>query len=113
MDVEKTIFKSFASLGIAISIFSAIPQIIKICKTKNSNDLSLIGMMINLVGIIFMQIYAFYFKLWEVFAPNMLSVFFVLVQIFLKYKYDIDEETYRSMTKLLKDKISESNSEKN
>jgi hypothetical protein len=53
-------------------------------------------MMINLVGIIFMQIYAFYFKLWEVFAPNMLSVFFVLVQIFLKYKYDIDEETYNN-----------------
>lgn len=82
------IFKSIASLSIVVCISSQIPQILKIYKTKSSTDISRTSLIINLSGIVLMQTYAFYFNLWEIFIPNVVSCMFVVVIIIMKSCYD-------------------------
>lgn len=99
------LLKIFASIGVTISVISAIPQIYKLWKDKSSKDLSIYTLCLNLTGVIIMEIYAFYFKLWEIFLPNLVSLTFIITQIIMKYCYDKLEKTYqcKSCSQLIQD----------
>lgn len=90
--LEDWIFKCIGGLSVLVCISSMIPQIHKMCKTKKTNDLSITGYYINFCGITLIEIYAFYFNLWEIFIPNVLSWLLILLQILLKKCYDSNIE---------------------
>lgn len=89
--LEDWVFKSFAMFSVVLGISSMVPQIVRIWKTKKTNDLSIYALYILFLSITSMQIYAFYFNLWEIFFPNIISLCFTLVQIMLKKCYDTSE----------------------
>jgi len=79
------IFRFFGTLAVIVTISGNIPQIIKTYKTKRSRDISTSGLILKMVGKIMMLTYAFYFHLWELFLPNIIS--FLLTTIILVQKY--------------------------
>lgn len=88
--LEDFIFKCIGGLSVMVCISSMIPQIYKMHKTKRTNDLSITGYYINFVGITLIEVYSFYFNLWEIFIPNVLSWLLIVLQIILKKCYDTD-----------------------
>lgn len=86
--LEDFIFKCVGGLSVMICISSMIPQLYKMYKTKRTDDLSMKSYYINLCGITLIEIYTFYFNLWELFIPNILSFILILLQILMKKCYD-------------------------
>lgn len=82
------VIRIIGSMSSIMYVLAAVPQIIKIIKTKNTKDLSLITMFINLAAAIMYEIYTFYFKLYELFFPALVSICFTITQIVFKYRYD-------------------------
>ena len=87
--LEDWIFKCVGGLSVLVCISSMIPQIYKMYKTKRTNDLSITSYYINFCGVTLIEIYAFYFNLWEIFIPNVLSWLLIVLQILLKKCYDV------------------------
>ena len=84
------IFRFFGTLAVIVTISGNIPQIIQTYKTKRARDISTSGLILKMVGKIMMLTYAFYFHLWELFLPNIIS--FLLTTIILVQKYYYNEE---------------------
>ena len=82
------LFRCFGTLAVIVTISGNIPQIIKTYKTKRSKDISTSGLIIKMVGKIMMLIYAFYFHLWELFAPNIISFLLTTIILIMKIYYD-------------------------
>jgi len=86
--LEDFIFRCVGGLSVAVCISSMGPQIHKMWKTKRTNDLSMMSYYINFVGVTLIEVYAFYFNLWEIFIPNVLSWILIVLQITMKKCYD-------------------------
>ena len=67
------LFRCLGTLAVIVTISGNIPQIIKTYQIKKSKDISTSGLVLKMIGKIIMLIYAFYFHLWELFAPNIIS----------------------------------------
>jgi MtN3 and saliva related transmembrane protein len=81
------LFRCFGTLAVIVTISGNIPQIIKIYKTKKTKDISTSGLVLKMIGKIMMLIYAFYFHLWELFAPNIISFLLTTIILIQKYYY--------------------------
>jgi|TARA_B110000914_G_C15408382_1_gene420581 uncharacterized protein with PQ loop repeat len=86
MKMEKDwLLRCLGTLAVIVTISGNIPQIIKIYKTKKTEDISTSGLVLKMIGKIMMLIYACYFHLWELFAPHIIS--FLLTTIILVQKF--------------------------
>lgn len=81
-------FRLLGTLAVITTISGNIPQIIQMYKTKKSKDISNSGLIIKIIGKIMILIYAFLFNLWEIFAPNIISILLTIILFIQKYYYD-------------------------
>jgi uncharacterized protein with PQ loop repeat len=79
---------SFAYVGGGILSIQMIPQIHKIVTSKSAQDLSFSFMGMNVLGLMFMLIYAINNSDRPLYITISLSIFNTCVSIFLKYYYD-------------------------
>lgn len=87
-NLEDWIFKSLGGLGILICMVSSIPQTYKMYKTRRTNDVSSTGIYILLMGTFMLEIYSYYFNLWEMFFPNIFTITGLIIQVTFKRCYD-------------------------
>lgn len=92
VSLKNYIFKCVGGLAVVVCIASMVPQILKIRRTKKTDDLSKTGYYINLTGVLLIEIYSFYFNLWELFIPNLVSILLILLQILMKKCYDNNDD---------------------
>lgn len=81
-------FKFLGGFGIFVVMVASIPQIRKMIKTKRTDDVSRTSLILLLIGTLMLQTYAGYFRLWEVFIPNIFTLITLMVQIGLKRCFD-------------------------
>lgn len=103
--LEDWIFKSMGGLAIFICMLSSIPQVFKMIKTKQTNDLSLTSILLLFTGTAMLEVYAFYFNLWEMFFPNIFTILSILIQIILKKCYDKQEDVPGLLDKFIDNDI--------
>jgi len=89
-DLEDWIFKFFGGVAVMIMVSSNLPQIIKIFKIKRSNGLSTYALLMRFVASIMILVYAFYFKLWEIFIPNVINLILTGILLIMKKCYHED-----------------------
>ena len=87
-NLEDWIFKCMGGVAILVCMLSSIPQTIKMYKTKKTNDVSKTGIIVLLLGTIMLEVYSFYFNLWEMFFPNLFTITGLLIQLIFKKCYD-------------------------
>lgn len=75
-------------LGGIFIMVSFVPQVIKSYRTKSVADLSLWMIISTLIGTIFWIIYGFLINSKPVLVMNIIFLFIVLFQFFLKIKYE-------------------------
>jgi len=85
--LTENIFKFLGGFAIMIMVISDLPQIIHIFITKRSNDVSFYTLLMKFIAIIMVLIYAFYFNLWEIFIPNVISFILTNILLIMKYYY--------------------------
>ena len=85
-------YRSLGTISVMVIISGNIPQIMQIWKTKKTNDISRNGLIIKIFGKILILVYAFIFGLWELFAPNVISLFLTIILFVMKIMYHTDEE---------------------
>ena len=91
--------------GIILSI-CLIPQIIKIFKTKQVDNISYIWQFLYILGLSLHLYYALYNKLLPVYIPTIIELLFILFLTFLKYiftKRNIEEKQFFEKTKTASD----------
>ncbi len=69
-------------------VSQAIPQILKIYKTKKANDLSYITIYMVIICTGLRGIYGYTLDLYPIFYPNLLLWLLYLILLFIKIKYD-------------------------
>lgn len=77
-------------LGIMAGIlctFSFIPQVVKIFKTKNARDISLLTFSVFSLGVILWLIYGITIKEWPIIIANAASLILILAIVVMKVKY--------------------------
>lgn len=77
-------------LGIAAGIlctFSFIPQVIKIFRTKNARDISLLTFSVFFLGVILWFIYGIMIKEWPIIIANAVTLIIILSIVVMKIKY--------------------------
>lgn len=69
------------------STISLIPQIIKMCKTRSVDDIS-IGMVLNFLATsVFWIAYGFMIMSWSVWLTNIFMLICAVIMVYLKVKY--------------------------
>jgi len=81
------IFESLGTTGSLIVCSSAIPQILKTCRTKSSGDLSILYLGILMFGMALLQVYSIYIKDFVFIFGNTLSVSSTGILIVLWFMY--------------------------
>ena len=84
------IFTIIGGISIFICTSSMIPQVIRMLKTKETTHIARMGLYINLLGTSMATCYAYYFKLWELFIPEIVGIILVSIQLLLKKCYDVN-----------------------
>lgn len=77
-------------LGIMAGIlctFSFIPQVVKIFRTKNARDISLLTFSVFSLGVILWLIYGIAIKEWPIIIANAVSLILILAIVVMKVKY--------------------------
>ncbi len=69
-------------------LLSIIPQIIKSYKTKSVRDISILMLISLIIGTLFWIVYGFMVQGMPVIVLNIIYLFVVSYQLFLKIKYD-------------------------
>ena len=82
------LFKAFGTFGSLSLLVCLIPQIYKLYKTKHAGELSLWWLILTIVGLSFLTMYGFYFKLWEVSIPIILQLLGFFTILGMKIYYD-------------------------
>lgn len=79
-------------LGGVFLMLSFFPQVIKSAQTRQTNDISWGMLLCTLFSGIFYEMYAFILKLTPVVIMNGVFVVMVIIQICLKWKFDISAD---------------------
>jgi uncharacterized protein with PQ loop repeat len=82
------IFNSFAIIGSTILLLCLIPQLIRLYRTKSSHDISLLWLLMTMLGLGFLIMYTFYFKLYSLGIPIILQLFLYTIMLIMKIRYD-------------------------
>jgi len=75
------------SVGATLTTVSMIPQIVKIWKTKHTEDISLFYFLILATGIALWCVYGLLLNEPPIYTANIISLFFCLIVIGFKIKY--------------------------
>ena len=97
------IFRSLGTIAVITTISGNIPQIIKIHKTKKAKDISISGLNLKILGKILILIYSFLFGLWEIFAPNIISILLTIILLGQKIYYDRRVNNFQIIEEILED----------
>ena len=81
------IFEILGTVGSLILCASAIPQIIKTCRTKSSGDLSILYLITLMFGLMLLMVYSIYVRDFVFIFGNTLAISSTGVMIFLWFKY--------------------------
>jgi len=71
----------------SITMFSFLPQVIKIVKTKSAHDVSIEMALLVLTGAVLWTSYGFLIHSLPVIIANVVNFIFVFVMVILKFKY--------------------------
>lgn len=74
-------------IGAILTTFAAIPQLIKILKTKKATDISLLTLIMMVVGLIFWEIYGIFDNDLPILIGNSISLIITSFVLILKLKY--------------------------
>lgn len=66
----------------------SVPQIVKICKTKSTNDISLLFILTNILGLLCMSYFAIFTNQSVLYIPTITSLLLSLSVLALKICYD-------------------------
>jgi len=74
-------------IGATLTTSSLVPQVIKIWKTKSTNDISLWMFVLFGIGILFWFTYGILLKAWPIIIANIFTLTSVSIILFFKIKY--------------------------
>ena len=79
--------ESLGFIGGFFLTINMIPQIYKSYKEKKVDDISIMYLMLNFIGLLFNMVYSYMNKIYAIGIPISLSFFFTCIMIILKIKY--------------------------
>ena len=75
------------SAAATLTMFSFVPQIIKVAKTKSVKDVSLITLLQFLVGVLLWTLYGMHLKDRIIILANVVSLVNLIILLWLYFKY--------------------------
>jgi MtN3 and saliva related transmembrane protein len=79
-----TIIGLIAGTFTTISFF---PQVIRVCKTRSTRDISLWMFLLFTIGVLLWLIYGIYLQQWPVILSNLLTLISAVIILVFKMKY--------------------------
>jgi MtN3 and saliva related transmembrane protein len=74
-------------LAALLTMFGFLPQVIKICRTKSVNDISLLAILQFILGIFLWLVYGIHLKNPVIILANSVTLTILIVALFLFFKY--------------------------
>ncbi len=81
---------SVTFIGLVAGTFTTIsffPQLIRVCKTRSTRDISLWMFLLFTIGVLLWLIYGIYLQQWPVILSNLLTLISAVVILCFKLKY--------------------------
>ncbi|NLE00027.1 MAG: SemiSWEET transporter [Fibrobacter sp.] len=70
-----------------LTTISFLPQVIRICKTRSTRDISLSMFLLFTMGVLLWLIYGVWLVQWPIIIPNIITLILALIIIYFKIVY--------------------------